>query len=536
MSLHGVPWGLKYRNDLWHRLSSDERPWDLVIIGGGITGAGILREAARRGLKVLLVEQKDFAWGTSSRSSKMVHGGLRYVAEGEIRLTKEAVQERERFLQEVPGLVDPLGNVFLHFKRKFPTPFIFQTLLRLYDFFAGKKNRRYIARNDVSFWAPYARQEGLLGASQFMDAVTDDSRLVFRVLREAAWDGGDAINYVTADETLKQNGKVTGLRVTDNESGETCAINAKVVVSATGTWADQWRDTTLDSLRVRPLRGSHIVLPRWKLPVAQSIMMMHPKDKRPLFVFPWEGATVIGTTDLDHQQDLNAEAVITREEINYLFESVAYQFPGIKLSDKDVIATYAGVRPVVSNVASKGKGLKPSQERREHTIWQEPGLIAVSGGKLTTFRVIALDVLNAAANELNIKVHDVGSAVFQATPASAAPADLPLGLRQRVAGHYGPDLDQVISSVVKTDLREIDGLPTLWVELEWAVKGEMIVHLDDLLLRRTRLGLLLPQGGESVMARVKVMCQQHLGWDDAKWQKEVVRYRKLWAANYSLPQ
>ena len=262
------------------RRSSQEVPWDMLIIGGGITGAGIAREAARRGLTVLLIEQKDFAWGTSSRSSKMVHGGLRYIASGDYKTTLLSVRERERMLNEASGLVNEMHYVMPHYKGKFPPPWIFNTLLRVYDGLAGKRYSKYFKKDAFLQLNPHIKQDNFLGASQFSDAVTDDSRLVMRVLDEAINDGAHAINYLKAESLItNEQGLVTGATLKDTSSEDNSHsydVHAKVVVSATGAWADTLRmqasKQTEQSFhkQIRPSRGSHLVVSQERLPLNQA--------------------------------------------------------------------------------------------------------------------------------------------------------------------------------------------------------------------------------------------------------------------------
>ena len=272
----------------------------MVVIGGGITGAGVVREAARQGMRVLLLEQKDYSWGTSSRSSKMVHGGLRYLAAGNLKLTSHSVKERERLLKEAPGLVEVLPFSWLHYKGEFPGPFIFNGLLTLYDAMAGQRYRHYLSKSEAQYRLPNINEKGLIGATCFVDAITDDSRLVLRVLKEAEQDGAVLLNYATATNVLKTDNHIGSINVTLEGQTEVLTIKAKVIVSATGAWADRFRQDLGEQAKIRPLRGSHLVLPSWRLPMAQSISMKHPGDGRSMFVYPWEGMTVIGTTDLDN--------------------------------------------------------------------------------------------------------------------------------------------------------------------------------------------------------------------------------------------
>jgi len=524
------------------RLQPEEKQWDLVIVGGGITGAGVLREATRRGLKVLLVEQKDFAWGTSSRSSKMVHGGLRYLGSGQIGLTLESVKERQRLLTEVPGLVKPLNFLMGHYKGGFPGPFIFNVLLTIYDFMAGKRNHRFIKTAVKDFFAPGMNSTNLKGATQFADAVTDDARLVLRVLHEANKEGGVALNYVSAQDTVRENGRVTGLKLKDEVSGVSFEVTAKAVVNASGAWTDELRSNLGVDAVIRPLRGSHLVVPSWRLPTAYSVSFFHPKDKRPVFAFPWEGVTVLGTTDLDHQQNMKKDASITQEEVDYLLEGVNLQFPEANITEKDVISSYSGVRPVVGTGA-----LNPSSEKREHSIWDDQGLISVAGGKLTTFRLIALDVLKGVEKHIpSLDVNSGDACIFKETSAIDGELVKKSGLSsyhiKRLEGRYGAAAASIVQQTATYEAegatciaKTIATTDTLFSELRWALENETVVHLEDLLLRRTRLGLLLKNGGETLFDRLKPLCKAILGWDEATWNSELSDYKQLIVLHYGLP-
>lgn len=516
------------------RLQPDQKKWDLIIIGGGITGAGVLREATRRGLRALLIEQKDFAWGTSSRSSKMVHGGLRYLGSGQFGLTLDSVKERQRLLEEAPGLVTPLPFLMGHYKGGFPGPFIFNILLTIYDWMAGKRNHQFVKRSIKDFFAPGIKSDQLKGVTQFADAVTDDARLVMRVLHEAKNEGGVALNYVSAQETLREGGRVKGICVKDEMSGASIDLYANAVINATGAWTDELRAGLGAESVIRPLRGSHLIVPSWRLPAAYSVSFFHPVDKRPVFAFPWEGVTVIGTTDLDHQQSMNKDASITQEEVEYLIEAVNHQFPGAHLQETDVMASYSGVRPVVGTGS-----LNPSKEKREHSIWDDHGLISVAGGKLTTFRLIALDVLNAANEYLPDNTCDKNDeAIFKPFSLHALESiqtHLTTHQLNRLTGRYGHCANAIISHLLPEELTPIETTETLFAELRWALESEMVVHLDDLLLRRTRIGLLLDNGGEVMFGKIKPLCQSVLGWDDRRWDKELSDYRQLIERSYGLP-
>ncbi|WP_338109350.1 glycerol-3-phosphate dehydrogenase/oxidase [Pseudomaricurvus alkylphenolicus] len=532
------------RETLWQELSGpDKRHWDIIIVGGGITGAGVLREAARRGLKALLVEQRDFGWGTSSRSSKMVHGGLRYLAQGDLKLTRHSLQERERLLQEAPGLVERMGYYMMLRKGQFPGRWAMSLVLKIYDFIAGIKDNRYYDKETVSGLFPGINQNGLRGACYYTDAVTDDARLVVRVLQEALNAGSQAgvraLNYVKAKSLLRSDGKISGLVLEDTDSGESVELQASVVINATGTWADRLRNEVNPEQRVRPLRGSHLVIPHHRLPVNAVATVMHPRDKRPVFIFPWEGATVVGTTDLDHGQDLDVESSITREEVDYLLQLVDSQFPDHAIIETDVIATYSGVRPVIaSDKASSSASKMPSKERRDHAVWADSGLVTVSGGKLTTFRLIAEDALKAAEPWLRISNVDVeDNAVFrtaQTHPAQVFADDIPRA--KRLLGRLGDDCVRFFSEANPCEHQRIASTDYCLAECRWSVRNESVQHLDDLLLRRTRLGLLLKNGGVELFDKLREMFRDELGWNTQKWQSEQERYQQIWCSYYSLPQ
>jgi glycerol-3-phosphate dehydrogenase len=530
-------WNAGWRDALPELLAQQ---WDLLIIGGGITGAGILLEASRRGLKALLVEQRDFAWGTSSRSSKLVHGGLRYLKEGRFGLTRESVHERQNLMHEAPGLVAPQSFAFGDYEGRKPGRKVFLLGLAIYDFMAGLRERHYFGLDDFLMMAPNIGRDGLHGGIRYTDAKTDDARMVLRVLQEAQSHGGVAVNYMAAKSLLREGGgdtgKVCGALLHDigDHSGNdtTHQVRARLVVNATGAWADGLRGQTGAPRKLRPLRGSHLVLPAWRLPLAQAISLMHPRDGRPVFAFPWEGITLVGTTDVDHSEDMKLEASITRAEVEYLIEALRAQFPQLELGESDVIATYAGVRPVIDTGQSD-----PSKEGREHAVWVDDGLLTVTGGKLTTFRVIALDALKHAMPLLpgwrdTLKPLPI----FKASAPTRSKTRLASDMRERIEGRHGAQTQALVDCAQVGELEAIPGTETLWAELRWAARAEGVLRLEDLMLRRTRLGLLLREGGAAHMERIRAISQAELGWDDARWDAELAAYRALWNANYSLPR
>ena len=521
------------RKALWQALQQGDSTWDMVIVGGGIIGAGILREAARRGIKALLVEQQDFAWGTSSRSSKMVHGGLRYISHGDIKLTQDSLRERERLLREVPGLIDRMGYFFTLKKGQFPGRFVFGILLALYDRLAGIKDHRYINKASVQQRFSGINSHKLKGAMYYTDTVTDDARLVLRVLQDATEAGGVAVNYIKAESLLKIDGKVSGVVIKNTQTTEQTEIQCKSVINATGAWADRLRNEINPEKRIRPLRGSHLVLPMAKLPVDDALTLFHPVDKRPVFIFPWEGTTVVGTTDLDHSEDLDKEPVISERELEYLLEAVDALFPQHSLSRGDIISTWSGVRPVIGSDEARD----PSKERRDHAVWNDEGLVTVSGGKLTTFRLIALDAIKAAAETIGAKkVLESDDSIFnkpEITTAELGVADKRWG--QRLIGRYGKYAKPMMAEASDAERLPIENTAFCLAECRWAARNESVVHLDDLMLRRTRLGSILKNGGEDLFADIEQICAQELHWSAELWQAELARYQDIWRTRYYLP-
>ena len=357
--------------------------------------------------------------------------------------------------------------------------------------------------------------------------------MVLRVLTEAIRAGGSAVNYVRATRLLIDGGELSGVTVEDAVDGDSLELRAPVVINATGAWADRLRNQVNPEKRVRPLRGSHLVIPARRLTVSGVLSILHPQDKRPVYAFPWQGATVLGTTDLDHPHELDVEASISNEEVDYLLQAAAAMFPQLGLGRADVISTWAGVRPVIGTERSKD----PSKERRDHAVWSDHGLISVSGGKLTTFRLIALDALEAARPRLPAPQGDADDRVFAATELTAeqvAPEDPAWGYR--LLGRFGDAARNLLSESPPEERQRIDGTLYCLAECRWAARHEAVQHLDDLLLRRTRLGLLLKNGGEQLFDALRKICFEELGWDESRWERELDRYRELVRRHYAPPE
>jgi glycerol-3-phosphate dehydrogenase len=523
-------WNKGWREQTW---SSLDQPWDLVVIGGGITGAGVLRHAVAAGLKTLLVEAGDFSFGTSSRSSKLIHGGLRYILNKQYKVTQESVRERERLMREAPYGITKLGFLFANFERYHIKNSQIGTLIAIYDLLAPKwDHHRYSVDRIRGEW-PFLDSQGLLGGYLYYDAAMDDCRIVLRVIREAVKAGGTAINYVKAEGLLKTgDGQVCGVALRDvaSPAGKTVEVKAKAVVNAAGPWVDAMREQVGRPARLRRLRGSHLILPYDKLPVKAALTLLHPVDKRAMFVIPWEGTTIIGTTDIDHDPSLDStysEPFAAREEIKYVMETMDVLFPGLGLKDGDLVSTFSGLRPIV-----RGSADSPSGESRAHALWEEDGLITITGGKYTTFRIMSRQTVNRVLVKLGrlpaINLKHIIDPLPRLDMRNIEPATL-----HYLLGRHGSETAELIAVSGAGDMEHIGALPNVWAELRWAARDEGVVHLADLLLRRVRIGMLLPNGALDLMERIRACTQAELGWDDERWQQEAGLYRDTWKKYYS---
>jgi glycerol-3-phosphate dehydrogenase len=540
----GHSFSKNWRDAVWSQL---DQKWDLIVIGGGITGAGILREAVRAGLRTLLVEQKDFASGTSSRSSKLVHGGLRYLKNGQVRLTMESVHERELLLHERRGLVTQLGFLLADYDGDAIPGWVFGAGLVAYDLLALQWGHRHYDAYDMHDLCPALRTEGLQGGYRYFDAQTDDACLVLRLIEEAvsvqqsavsSQPGGIglALNYARVTGLLQtQTGQVVGVALQDEAPGgcsKVASVQASVVINATGAWADEMRSRVGGQKRLRQLRGSHLIFPAQRLPLSRAVSFLHPRDGRPIVASPWEGVALLGTTDVDLNGPLSAEPSISAEEVEYLLQAAQFAFPIQELSLADVQSTFAGVRPVVNT----GKA-DPSKESREHVIWNENGMLTVTGGKLTTFRRMALAALQKVRGRLP-RYPTTGGKNGQPQGLPLQPNDLPHSgslspaARLRLAARHGAETAALLDAAQAGELEHIGGSAALWAELRWAARAGAVIHLDDLLLRRVRLGLLMPHGGLDCMPAIRSVAQAELGWDDERWESEELKYSALWERCY----
>lgn len=495
-----------------------EPTWDVVVVGGGITGAGVFRRATALGYRVLLVEQQDFAWGTSSRSGKLVHGGLRYLAQGQFRTSYNSVRERERLLKELPGLVDLVDFALPVPWGGRPTEWGMKAMFEIWDTMAGRANHRSLDADAMRAMVPGLDTRGRRGFV-YGDGSTDDARLVLRILQQGIDQGGTARNY-TRVKGFGRNarGRIEAVWLEDTVTGESFEVRPKVVVNATGAWVDELRAPLGKKPVIRRLRGSHLIFPQSRLPLPCAVTFPSATDRRTLYGVPWEGVTLIGTTDLDHHAGLEREPYMTTKEGDYLLEGVRKAFPELGLEPGDVICSQAGVRPVIGS----GKA-DPSKEARDAKLMVDENLVSVSGGKLTTFDFMARRVLRRT------------KAFLPPPPAARAalpgPAPSDVEGPERLVGRFGQHAAEVLAAC--PDHRALGGTRFTLPELVYAAEHEAVVHLDDLLLRRTRLGLLLPEGGANLLAEIEPLVRPALGWTPAEWAEESARYRALWRRAYS---
>lgn len=520
-----------WRRETWQNLRT---PWDVIVVGGGITGAGIFNMAAQKGLKVILVEALDFGFGTSSRSSKLIHGGIRYLKNHQFDVVRESVKQRERLIKESSGLIDPLAFIFPSYQDNAEETKMMRLGVIVYDLMAPKWQHRNLSLSQVRDALPALDPAGLVGGVRYFDSLVDDSQLVLRVIIDGVHYGGSALNYARALDLCKsKTGRVEGVVVRD-ESGvfepSEIELRSKVVINATGPWSDKLREKINGEPKLRRLRGSHLIFSRDKIPLNAAVTMLHPRDNRALFAIPWENRILIGTTDLDHDQH-EEETRITRDEFGYLMEAAEHAFKVHRVSEEDVISTFAGLRPVINTNAPT-----PSLESRAHKFWEEDGLVTIAGGKLTIFRVMAADVLNFCRHWLpNTPKFDPNAPCF-ISPKKDKRQDINNPNWLMMAGRLGQDVYDFFEESDPELLTPIKPMPELWAELQWAAKNEAVVHLDDLLLRRVRMGLLIENGGLDQLDRIKNLVQGPLNWSDDRWSAEVARYKKIWQKNYQLPE
>jgi glycerol-3-phosphate dehydrogenase len=523
-------------------------------VGGGVTGAGCALDAATRGLRVALIEQRDLGSGTSSRSSKLVHGGLRYLEQRNFRLVSEALGERTRLLTELaPHLVRPVSFLY-PLTRHWERPYV-GAGVALYDLLASRRGNplprhRHLTRRGALRLAPGLRPDVLTGGVLYWDAQVDDARHTMELARTAAAHGAAVLSSLQVVDLVRAGDRVVGVRARCAESGDTLEVRASQVVNATATWTDQVQSLAgRGQLRVRASKGVHLVVPHDRVHSSSGIILRTPTSV--LFVIPWRapqagGAVgdaqhhwVIGTTDTDWHLDL-AHPAASRTDIDYLLGQVN-RVLRTPLTHADIEGVYAGLRPLL-----EGESDATSELSREHAVTQSvPGLISVAGGKYTTYRVMAADAIDMVARNLDRPVPPsvservplLGAVGYEATwnrrAQLAADAGLPLERVEHLLGRYGALVGEVLDLIAgRPELGEPlpAGAPYLAAEVVYAASHEGALHLDDVLTRRTRLSIeTFHRGVDCAEAAARLMAGA-LGWDDATVAEEVGHYRARVAA------
>jgi glycerol-3-phosphate dehydrogenase len=477
--------------------------FDLAVIGGGIIGAGVALEAASRGLSVALIEKRDFGGGTSSRSSKLIHGGLRYLQRGQIGLVREALHERETLRRIAPHLSRPLEFVLPIYARGKPSPLGGNRLklgagLWLYDLLAGATGQwrhRWMSAAEALRLCPALDADALRGAYVYGDCVTDDARLVIEVVKASAARGALVANYCRATGFISEHSRIRGVSVEDCLGNRGFELRAATVVNATGVWVGQVarHAAAAAQLRLCLSKGIHVVLPSETFQMRSAVLIPSVDGRRFHFVIPWLGRMLVGTTDTPYDGDVD-EPRATESEVSELLAAVQKSFPRAQISAGHVIGSFAALRPLV------GRQNKPTTDlsRREEIVESDSGLISVFGGKLTTYRAIARRVVNRVLKSSVRRQTAAGDFVLAGgTSAAAATALLPRHVAEHLAATYAGNAAVVAAiATASPEMQQplVGGLPYIAAEVVYAARHEMAMTVDDVLERRTRLALLSKDG------------------------------------------
>lgn len=476
------------RSDLLDRLAQPH-VYDLAVIGGGATGLGVALDAAARGFSVVLVDSHDFAKGTSSRATKLVHGGVRYLAQGNISLVREALHERTTLLSNAPHLAQPLAFVMPSY-RCWETPF-YGIGLTMYDALAGKAglgSTQFLGRERTLQCLPTARQDGLKGGVKYWDGQFDDARLALALARTAATRGALLVNYCPAKKLVHEGGRVTGFECEDAETGRSFTVRARCVVNATGVWVDGLRQMDGEAIgkpvkpMVAPSQGVHIVVDREFLPSDHALMVPKTADGRVLFAVPWLGKVILGTTD-SPRQDVVREPLPFKEEVAFILnESARYLSRAPK--QEDIRSIWVGLRPLVKPQDDDGGNTKSIS--REHTVLaSRSGLVTVTGGKWTTYRAMAADVLARCTQAGVLLPRGASHTAGLHLVGAPAPGSQPVGLNQPPGLHlYGGEAEAV-NALPGADHWLAPGLSEAMVR--FAARHEYARSVEDALARRARL-------------------------------------------------
>jgi glycerol-3-phosphate dehydrogenase len=485
----------------------DHKSFDLLIIGGGITGAGIALDAVKRGMKVALVEKKDFAWGTSSRSTKLIHGGLRYLKQLEIGLVKEVGTERAIVHHNAPHLVIPEKMLLPIVKKGSLGKFFTSLGLAVYDFLAGVKSserRKMLTKEETKKSEPLLNTEKLIAGALYYEYRSDDARLTIEILKKAVSYGAVCLNYAEAHELLNDKEKITGIRVFDHIEQNNFNIKATKIVNAAGPWVDLLRkkDNSLQGKRLQLTKGVHLVVSHEKLPIKQAVYF-DVKDGRMIFVIPRNGKTYIGTTDTVFNQGIDHPQT-TLEDANYLLDAVNKMFPSVNLTLNHIESTWAGLRPLIHE-----DGKSPSElSRKDEIFMSESGLISIAGGKLTGYRKMAERVVNLVAKQIrkendkkfdkssteketlcggNFENHQAITDYIIRLTGESKQINLSVNHIKDWVYKYGTNSDEILEiayNIFKEEKLEAD-LLAISAEIIYGIRHEMVVSIADFMIRRT---------------------------------------------------
>ena len=524
-----------YRATAWQRLAT--KKFDVLVIGGGVTGAGAALDAATRGLSTALVEQRDYASGTSSRSSKLFHGGLRYLEQMNFDLVREALKERELMLTRLaPHLVRPVSFLYPLTGRGWERSYV-TAGLTLYDSMGGARStprHKQLTRTGALRIAPSLKRDALTGALLYYDAQADDARHTMMTVRTAAAYGATVLASARVVELLRAGERVVGAVVEDVETGERVEVHASVVINCTGVWTDDIQTMAggRGRFHVRASKGVHIVVARDRINSESGLILR--TETSVLFVIPWGTHWIIGTTDTEWDLD-RAHPAATRADIDYILEHLNAVL-NVPLTHDDIQGVYAGLRPLLS-----GESDDTSQLSREHAVARpQPGLISIAGGKYTTYRVMAADAVDAAREDIGGDVSDSVTEFIPLLGAEGYPAlvnqvdrlarhqDLPVWRINHLLQRYG-SLVHELFALAEGDRSLLAPLPGaeeyLKVEVVYAVTHEGALHLDDILARRTRISIETPHRGTDTAEAAARLIAPILDWDDERVAREVAAYR-----------
>ncbi len=527
------PFSAQTRQENLSRLPGEM--FDLLVIGGGITGVAIARDAAMRGLRVALVEKDDFASGTSSRSTRLIHGGIRYLEYGEFKLVFDACSERYVLRRVAPRLVRPLPFLYPIYSGQRPSPFKLRAGLILYDamsLFRNTQNHRWLSPQEVERREPLVAGRGLVGIGRYYDAQVNDARLTLLTAKDAHRRGALLVNHARVVGLLHAQGRVAGAQVVDESSGRQFEVQARVVVNATGIWVDEINrlERPEQPALVRPTKGIHLLIPRQRLDSRHAVIFSSPRDHRHMFLIPWGDFALVGTTDTDYQGGLDDPAA-DWSDVDYLLEALRHIFPGAQVQAEDVVSTFAGLRPLV---AAPGN---PSAVSRAHVILEsESGLLTITGGKLTTHRLMAAELTDRVEKRL---AETLGWHALLDCRTREPLEDGQLGrmrvaaVDEAVAHHlleaYGSDAVWPLAYAEENPLLAepiAPGLPYLLAEPLYAVQHEMALTLNDVLMRRSHVIYEAADGGLARASAVAAVIAPRLGWDEAEQARQVLEYSR----------